>query len=101
MIGRPNMEKISMSFVERANRSMRMRMRRIARLTDGFSKKAENHAHSASLYFMHYNFCRPHMTLTKAAGGLHTTPPMAAGAANHIWTAETILGLMSDEAVIG
>ena len=90
-----------MSFVERANRSMRMRTRRIARLTDGFSKKAENHAHSAGLYFMHYNFCRPHMMLTKAAGGIHTTPAMAAGAANHIWTAEAILCLMSDEAVIG
>ena len=76
MIGRPNMEKISMSFVERADRSMRIGMRRFARLTDGFSKKAENHAHSASRYFIHYihyNFCRPHMTLTKAARGIHTT----------------------------
>jgi hypothetical protein len=58
---------------------MRMGMRRFTRLTNAFSKKVENHAHAISLHFMHYNFCRPHQTLTKAAGGKKTTPAMAAG----------------------
>lgn len=44
-----------------------MRKRRFTRLTNSFSKKAENHAHAVSLFFMFYNFCRPHTTLTKAA----------------------------------
>ena len=52
------------SYVERQNLTMRMGMRRFTRLTNGFSKKVENHAHAVSLHFMHYNFCRPHQTLT-------------------------------------
>jgi IS1 family transposase len=101
MIGRPDMDEVSTSFVERANLSMRMGMRRFTRLTNGFSKKAENHAHAVSLYFMHYNFCRSHATLTKAAKGIHTTPAMAAGLTDHVWTAEEILGLMNDERLVG
>jgi hypothetical protein len=53
-----------------------MGMRRFTRLTNGFSKKVENHAHGLSLHFMHYNFCRPHKTLTKTYGR-PTTPAMA------------------------
>ena len=41
---------------------MRMGTRRFTRLTNAFSKKAENHAHSVSIYFMHYNFVRIHQT---------------------------------------
>ena len=78
VMGNPDPARVSTSYVERSNLSMRMGMRRFTRLTNGFSKKAENHAHAVSLYFMHYNFCRPHATLTKAAGGIHTTPAMAA-----------------------
>ena len=43
---------------------------------------------------MHYNFCRPHMTLTKTAGGVHTTPAMAAGLTDHVWKVEDLLGLL-------
>ena len=57
-------------------------------------KKAENHAHAVSLHFMFYNYIRPHMTLTKAANGVKTTPAMAAGLTDHVWTAEEVLELM-------
>lgn len=80
--GDPDPDFISTSYVERQNLTMRMGMRRFTRLTNGFSKKIENHAHAISLHFMHYNFCRPHQTLTKAAGR-KTTPAMAAGVMTH------------------
>lgn len=100
-VGRPDMDIVSTSYVERANLTMRMGMRRFTRLTNAFSKKAENHAHSVALHFMHYNFCRTHATLTKAAKGIHTTPAMAAGVADHVWTVEEILGLMDENTSIG
>jgi IS1 family transposase len=100
-VGRPDMDLVSTSFVERANLTMRMGMRRFTRLTNGFSKKVENHAHSVSLHFMHYNFCRSHATLTKAAKGIHTTPAMAAGLTNHVWKVEEILAMMDETARIG
>lgn len=93
-MGRPVFEHVSTSYVERANLTMRMQMRRFTRLTNGFSKKAENHADAVSLHFMFYNFCRPHQTLTKAAKDTKTTPAMAAGITNHVWTVEHILDLM-------
>jgi len=80
--GTPNIEKVSTSYVERQNLTMRMGMRRFTRLTNGFSKKIENHAHAVSLHFMHYNFGRPHKTLTKKFGK-PTTPAMAAGVATY------------------
>jgi len=99
IMGRPDPDLISTSYVERANLSMRMGMHRFTRLTNAFSKKAENHAHAVSLYFMFYNYCRPHQTLTKAANGVKTTPAMAAGVSvsDHVWTVEEILGLMSPD----
>jgi hypothetical protein len=84
--GNPDADKISTSYVERQNLTMRMGMRRFTRLTNAFSKKVENHAHTISLHFMHYNFCRPHQTLTKAAGGKTTTPAMAAGITRYPWS---------------
>ncbi len=63
--GDPDASKISTSYVERQNLTMRMGMRRFTRLTNGFTKKVENHAHAVCLHFMHYNFCRPHQTLTQ------------------------------------
>ena len=53
-------------------------MRRFTRLTNVFSKKAENHAHNVALHFMHYNYCRIHQTL-------RVTPAMQAGLTNHVW----------------
>lgn len=59
---------VSTSYIERANLTIRMHSRRFTRLTNGFSKKVENHAHAVALHFFAANFCRAHMTLTKAAG---------------------------------
>jgi len=68
-----------------------MGMRRFTRLTNGFSKKLENHILALALYFMHYNFARPHKTLTNP---YPKTPAMAAGLTNHIWTVEEIVKLV-------
>ena len=89
--GRPNLAKISTSYVERQNLTMRMGMRRFTRLTNGFSKKIENHAASIAIHFMWMNFGRPHRSL---ANPYPRTPAMAAGLADHIWTAEEIAALL-------
>jgi len=94
VMGEPDMDKVSTSYVERSNLSMRMGMRRFTRLTNAFSKKEENHAHAVSLYFMHYNFCKPHTTLTAANDGIKTTPAMAAGLTDRVWKIEDILDRM-------
>jgi len=82
--GRPDPEHISTSYIERQNLTMRMSMRRFTRLTNGFSKKIENHVCSVALYTMHYNFCRVHKTL-------RVTPAMEAGLSDHVWTIEELL----------
>ncbi len=102
VIGRPNIDLVSTSYVERANLSMRMGMRRFTRLTNAFSKKAENHAHAVALNFMYYNFCRPHQTLTQAHPNRYpTTPAMAAGVAGHVWKVEEIVALMDPARSLG
>jgi len=85
---------VSTSYVERQNLTMRMSMRRFTRLTNAFSKKVENLAAAVALHFLYYNFARPHTTLTKAAGGTPTTPAMAAGKGDHVWTVEDIARLL-------
>ena len=62
-------------------------MRRFTRLTNGFSKKIENHAAMVSLYFMYYNFARVYQTL-------RVTPAMEAGISGHVWSIEEIVGLL-------
>ncbi len=99
-IGRPDRDLVSTSYVERANLTMRMQSRRYTRLTNAFSKKAENHAHAASLFFLYYNYCRPHQTLTKAAGGTKTTPAMASGLTDHVWTVKDIVALMDPQRLL-
>ena len=99
IMGRPNTSDISTSYVERSNLAMRMGMRRFTRLTNAFSKKVENHKHAVALHFMYYNFCRPHQTLTKANKGIHRTPAMAAGVADHQWRLEEIVALLRDSAL--
>jgi len=89
--GDPDPTKINTSYVERQNLTMRMGMRRFTRLTNGFSKKVENLSHAVALHYMHYNFARPHKTLSKAGP---TTPAMAAGVADHVWTLQEIVGLL-------
>ncbi|WP_225309721.1 IS1 family transposase [Larkinella humicola] len=73
--GRPDEAHISTSYVERQNLTMRMHMRRFTRLTNGFSKKVENHCHAIALHFVYYNFCKVHKTL-------RVTPAMEAGLAD-------------------
>jgi IS1 family transposase len=100
--GEPDPDHVSTSFVERSNLTMRMQIRRFTRLTNAFSRKVENHAYAVDIHFMHYNFCRPHMTLTKAHP-LHypTTPAMAAGIADHVWTLEEVCALMDPSRMLG
>ncbi len=85
--GSPDARHISTSFAERQHMSMRMGMRRYTRLTNGFSKKFENHVAANALYFLHYNFARMHRSL-------RMTPAMAAGIADHVWGIEELIGLL-------
>jgi IS1 family transposase len=85
--GNPNPKHISTSFVERANLTMRMHMRRFTRLTNGFSKKAENHAHMVALYSVFYNWTKVHKTL-------RVTPAMAAGLADRVYDISDIVELI-------
>jgi hypothetical protein len=94
VMGKPDPRHVSTSYGERQNLTMRMNVRRLTRLTNGFSKKIENHRHAMALHYMYYNFCRKHQTLTQNRGGLHTTPAMAAGVADHVWRVEEIVGLL-------
>ena len=89
--GNPDPTTISTSYIERQNLTMRMNMRRFTRLTNAFSKKLENHRYALALYFMHYNFARPHKTL---AYPYPRTPAMAAGISDHIWEIEEIVNLI-------
>ncbi len=84
--GNPDPKHVSTSYVERQNLTMRMGMRRFTRLTNGFSKKAENHAAMVAIHFLYYNFGRVHKTL-------RITPAMAAGLADHVWSLEEIVRL--------
>jgi hypothetical protein len=89
--------KISTSYVERQNLTMRMGMRRFTRLTNAFSKKVENLAHAVSLHYMHYNFARAHTSLTitdEDGKTIKRTPAMAAGVTDHVWTLTEIAGLL-------
>jgi IS1 family transposase len=88
--GNPDTTTISTSYVERQNLTMRMCMRRFTRLTNAFSKKLENHVLALALYFMYYNFVRPHKSL---ANPYPRTPAMAAEISNKVWTVEDIVTL--------
>src|SRR5436189_548059 len=85
--GDPDIAHVSTSYIERQNLTMRMSMRRFTRLTNGFSKKLENHAAAVALHFMHYNFARIHKTL-------RVTPAMEAGITDHVWDLEEIAALL-------
>lgn len=89
--GDPDPERISTSYVERNNLSMRMGMRRFTRLTNGFSKRIENHAAAVALYTMWHNFGRPQKSLARP---YPRTPAMASGVADHIWSCEEIAALL-------
>lgn len=85
--GDPDHKHVSTSFVERQNLTMRMHMRRFTRLTNGFSKKLENHAAAVSLHQMFYNFVRIHQTLK-------VTPAMAAGVTDKLWEMSDVIAVI-------
>lgn len=82
--GNPDPAKICTSHVERQNLTMRMQIRRLTRLTNGFSKKLENHKAAVALHFGFYNFCQIH-------GSLRITPAMEAGITDHVWNVAELL----------
>jgi hypothetical protein len=81
------MKQVSTSYVERQNLTMRMHMRRFTRLTNGFSKKLENHANAIALHFAYYNFVRIHQTL-------RMTPAMAAGVTDKLWEMSDLVAIV-------
>ena len=85
--GNPDPKHVSTSYVERANLTMRMSMRRFTRLTNAFSKKLQNHAHMVALYALWYNFVRVHKTL-------RMSPAMAAGIESRLWSMEDVVALI-------
>jgi IS1 family transposase len=86
VLGQARAQDISTSYVERANLTIRMGNRRFTRLTNGFSKKFENHCYALAIQFTHYNFCRMHKTL-------RCSPAMAAGIAKTLWNVEDLVAL--------
>jgi IS1 family transposase len=93
VIGNPDPKHISTSYVERQNLNMRMQMRRFTRLTNGFSKRIENHMHSLALFHVHHNFARVHQTL-------RVTPAMEAGLSSHVWSIQEIVLLTNNALAI-
>lgn len=90
IVGYPDPEHVGTSYIEPANLTMPMGMRRFTRLTNGFSKKIENHTAAVALHMMHYNFVRIHQTL-------RTTPAMAAGVTSKLWEIADIVALLDQE----
>jgi hypothetical protein len=97
--GSPDKKHVSTSFVERQNLTMRMSMRRFTRLTNGHSKKVENHIAACAVHFCHYNFCRVHMSLGKGPDGKGRTPAMAAGVESRKLEIGDVVSLLPDAEV--
>ena len=87
--GQPDEKFISTSHIERQNLTMRMHMRRFTRLTNGFSKKIENHGYAIALHFVYYNFAKIHKSL-------RVTPAMQAGLTKKVMTIEDIINLVPE-----
>jgi IS1 family transposase len=87
VVGCPDPKHVSTSYVERANLTIRMSVRRFTRLTNAFSKKIENHIAAIGLFHAHYNLCRIHKSL-------RVTPAMAAGVSDHVWSVEELVALL-------
>lgn len=85
VFGNPDMDKVCTSHVERSNLTVRMAMRRMTRLTNGFSKKWLNLKYAYALQFAYYNFCRVHKTL-------RVTPAMESGLTDHVWSLGELIG---------
>lgn len=95
IMGKLGVTQVPTSYIERFNLSVRMGNRRMTRLTNGFSKSAENHGHPLAIQLMRFDHCRLHQTLTKANKGIKTIPAMAAGHTDHVWTVEEVVEKMS------
>ncbi len=87
--GTPDEDEISTSYVERFNLSTRMASRRFTRLTNGFSKKLQNHCAAVALWIAFYNFCRVHESL-------RMTPGMALGVTDHIWSVGELINAATE-----
>lgn len=87
IIGDPEERHVSTSYVERANLTIRMSLRRFTRLTNAFSKRLENHTAALGLFHAHYNFCRIHRSL-------RVTPCMAAGVTSRVWEIADLVALL-------
>jgi hypothetical protein len=87
-MGAPDEDRICTSIVERSNKTVRMQIRRMTPLTDGHSKKWENHNAALGVFFANYSFCRKHSTIK-------TTPAVAAGLTSEPWTVERLLEAVS------
>jgi IS1 family transposase len=85
--GNPDYNHISTSYIERQNLTMRVSMRRFTRLTNGFSKKVENHEHMLALHYMYYNFARIHQSL-------RVTPAIEAAVSDHVWSLDEVIELL-------
>ncbi|HEY3572116.1 MAG TPA: IS1 family transposase [Thermoanaerobaculia bacterium] len=96
IVGNPDKKHVSTSFVERQNLTMRMSMRRFTRLTNGHSKKVENHGAAIAVHFAYYNFCRTHMSLGKGPDGKGVTPAMAAGVESRKLEISDLIALLPD-----
>lgn len=83
-LGDPDPERICTSHVERSNKTLRMQIRRLTRLTDAHSKKWENHEAAMAFFLAYYNFCRVHSTIKM-------TPAQASGLTNENWSLERLL----------
>jgi IS1 family transposase len=90
IVGYPDPAHVSTSYIERANLTMRMGMRRFTRLTNAFSRKIENHSAAVALHMMYYSFSRIHQTLK-------VTPAIAAGVTSKLWEIEDIIGLLDEK----
>ena len=88
--GNPDLKKVSTSYAERLNLTLRMHNRRFTRLTNAHSKKMQNHKHGLAIFYMVYNFCKIHQTL-------RCTPAMAAGVTSRVWELEDIIGLLDSK----
>jgi hypothetical protein len=84
ILGCPRFERMSTSLIERQNLTIRMHVRRLTRLCNGFSKKRRNHGAALALHFAWYNFCRIHESL-------EITPAYAAGLTDHVWSIEELV----------
>lgn len=93
ILGEPDPERISTSYVERQNLNIRMSNRRMTRLTNAFSKKVENHVHQLAINFAHHNFVRIHRSL-------RCTPAMAAGIVSSPWDVADLVRYTEEQEIM-